>query len=252
MVEEADKEIGRLLYQRGLGDYDKNGNFILGDLEEANTIIAWMGDNGTFYTSARLPFNPLLSKATVYQTGVWVPLAVAGVGVTQGEVDHPVNAVDVFAMFADVAGVSLEKTVPESHAIDAVSIAPYLTHPNLPSLREFNYAQSGSGVFNPFDMPQAGIIMLGSSGICDDVHFNAAGICESNGGTWYGVDSSDAALTGWSTSPCVTPTPATASGTHTPVWYTVAFESNGLKGRPCGSVESAVVAHPGNNRVCFF
>ena len=56
MVEEADKEIGRLLYQRGLGDYDKNGNFILGDLEEANTIIAWMGDNGTFYTSARPAF----------------------------------------------------------------------------------------------------------------------------------------------------------------------------------------------------
>jgi len=191
MIEEADKEIGRLLFQRGLGEYDAKGNFVLGDLEKANTIIAWMGDNGTFYTSARLPFNPLLSKATVYQTGVWVPLAVAGVGVSQGEVDHPVNAVDVFAMFADVAGVPLEKSVPESHTLDAVSIAPYFSDPNHPSLREFNYAQSGSGVFNPFDMPQACIIMLGSSGICDDVHFNGASICESNGGTWFGVNADD-------------------------------------------------------------
>jgi len=194
MIEEADKEIGRLLYQRGLGEYDAAGNFILGDLEKANTIIAWMGDNGTFYTSTRLPFNPLLSKATVYQTGVWVPLAVAGVGVAKGEVDHPVNAVDLFAMFADVAGVPLSNAVPESHALDAVSIAPYFSNPSLPSLRDFNYAQSGSGVFNPFDMPQACIILLGDSGICDDVHFNGAGICESNGGQWFGVDSDDPAF----------------------------------------------------------
>jgi hypothetical protein len=189
MIEEADKEIGRLLHQRGLGEYDKEGNFILGDLETANTIIAWMGDNGTFYTSTRAPFNPLLSKATVYQTGVWVPLAVAGVGVTQGEVDHPVNVVDVFGMFADVAGVDLDNVVPESHILDVVSITPYLSQPNLPSQREFNYAQSGTGVFNPFVLPQACVINLGSSGVCDDTHFAAEGICVSNGGVWYGVDS---------------------------------------------------------------
>ena len=191
MVEEADKEIGRLLYQRGLGTYDKQGNFILGDLEEANTVIAWMGDNGTFYTSTRAPFNPLLSKATVYQTGVWVPFAVAGVGVLQGEVDHPVNVVDVYPMFADVAGVDLYNVTPESHIIDAISVAPYLQFPNAPSQREFNFAQSGTGVFNPFDPPQACVIEVGGSGICDDTHFSAQGICESNGGVWYGVDSED-------------------------------------------------------------
>ena len=192
MIEEADKEIGRLLHQRGLGEYDAAGNFQLADLDAANTMIVWVGDNGTFYTSARLPFNPLLSKATVYQTGVWVPLAVAGVGVSKGEVDHPVNVVDVFTMFADVAGVSLDQIMPESHAIDAVSITPYLSHPNLPSQRDFNYAQSGTGVFNPFDLPLACVIYLGDSGVCDDVHFAGASICESNGGEWFGADPNDA------------------------------------------------------------
>ncbi|MDP6601075.1 MAG: sulfatase-like hydrolase/transferase [Phycisphaerales bacterium] len=191
MIEEADGEIGKLLEVRGLGSYNKDGSFALGDLDAANTVIVWIGDNGTFYSSTRAPFNPLLSKATVYQTGVWVPLVVAGAGVAVGEVDHPVNAVDLFGLFADLAGVDTSNVVPASHQLDSVSLSEYLTDPSAPSTREFNLSQNGSGIFNPFDPPQACVIDLGPTSVCDDIHFTGAGICESNGGVWYGVDSDD-------------------------------------------------------------
>jgi hypothetical protein len=190
MIEEADLEIGRLLEARGLGSYAIDGTFQLADLEAANTVIAWIGDNGTFYSSTRLPFNPLLSKATVYQTGVWVPLAVAGAGVATGQVDYPVNAVDLFALFAELADVDLDAVMPASHVLDAHSLAPYLQNPNAPAVRTFNYAQSGTGVFNPFDPPQACTFAI-SGGVCDDIHFAGEGLCLSNGGVWHGVDSSD-------------------------------------------------------------
>jgi len=190
MIEEADMEIGRLLEARGLGSYTEDGGFELADLEVANTVIAWIGDNGTFYSSTRLPFNPLLSKATIYQTGVWVPMAVAGAGVAQGSVDHPVNAVDMFALFAELGGIDLEAVMPDSHTLDAHSLAPYLSNPEAPAVRAFNLAQSGTGVFNPFDPPQACTFAI-AGGICDDIHFAGEGLCLSNGGEWHGVEPSN-------------------------------------------------------------
>lgn len=190
MIEEADTEIGRLLEARGLGQYESDGSFTLGDLESANTVIAWIGDNGTFYSSTRSPFNPLLSKATVYQTGVWVPMAVAGAGVSAGSVDHPVNAVDLFELFVELAGLDLAAVVPDSHILDSKSLMPYLSDPSHESIRAFNLAQNGKGVLNPFNPPQACLLDIAGVLLCDDIHFSGAGLCESNGGVWYGADPS--------------------------------------------------------------
>lgn len=43
-----------------------------------DTMIVILGDNGTLGTEVKSPFDPTRAKGTAYQTGVWVPLIVAG------------------------------------------------------------------------------------------------------------------------------------------------------------------------------
>jgi hypothetical protein len=81
--------------------------------------------------------------------------------------------------------------MPASHVLDAKSLMPYLKNPDAPAVRAFNLAQSGTGVFNPFDPPQACTFAV-AGGVCDDIHFAAEGLCLANGGVWHGVDPSDA------------------------------------------------------------
>jgi hypothetical protein len=88
-------------------------------------IIA--GDNGSLGTTVKAPFDASRSKGTAYQTGVWVPLIVAGPLVNQGGrvVSQMVNFADFFALFAEIAGVEdVQAAVPRQ--IDAVSMLPYL------------------------------------------------------------------------------------------------------------------------------
>ncbi|MEI9863077.1 MAG: hypothetical protein WDN00_00670 [Limisphaerales bacterium] len=81
MLYALDKEIGRLLVGAGLArmDYGK-----LQYLPEAtDTMIIVCGDNGTYYKSVNLPYNPLRAKASPYQTGVSGPLIISGPMVRQ-------------------------------------------------------------------------------------------------------------------------------------------------------------------------
>ena len=64
-------------------------------------MVIVLGDNGTLGTTVKLPFDSSRAKGTAYQTGVWVPLIVAGPLVEQsrphrlahGEHRRPLRAV---------------------------------------------------------------------------------------------------------------------------------------------------------------
>jgi hypothetical protein len=97
-------------------------------------MVVIVGDNGSYFSTVRLPFDPNWGKGTPYQTGVWVPLIVSGSMVNPAnvgsEVGHMVNAaVDVYQLFAEVAGIDVRQVVPHSHALDARSMLPYPTVP---------------------------------------------------------------------------------------------------------------------------
>ena len=77
MIEAMDAEIGRVLVETGIATRGPDGSLRY-DPERSDTMIVIMGDNGTYAPGVKAPFNPLRAKATVYQTGVWVPLIVAG------------------------------------------------------------------------------------------------------------------------------------------------------------------------------
>jgi arylsulfatase A-like enzyme len=95
-IQALDTEIGRLF--RAMNE--------AGQLD--NTLIIFMGDNGT-PASVKDPAARIRgSKRSVYEGGVRVPLVVAGPGVTRrGREAHLVAAEDIFATIADLAGVPL-------------------------------------------------------------------------------------------------------------------------------------------------
>jgi hypothetical protein len=69
MVEAMDTEIGRLLVEVGLATRTHNGRLNYHP-EATNTMVVIAGDNGSYFSAARLSFDPERGKGTPYQTGV--------------------------------------------------------------------------------------------------------------------------------------------------------------------------------------
>ena len=105
MIEAMDTEITRLLVETGLAT-ERHGRLHYNPAA-TDTVIVILGDNGTFANTVKLPFQPRRAKGTAYQTGVWVPLIVAGPGVTAPgrAVEHMVNAADLYQLFGELAGI---------------------------------------------------------------------------------------------------------------------------------------------------
>jgi len=147
MIESLDKELGRVMVETGLATY-KNDGSLKYDPAKTNTMVVIVGDNGTFAPVVKAPFDTNHAKGTPYQTGVWVPLVVAGplVNTPNRDVQHMVNVADLFALFGEIAGVDVNKVVPKAHVLDAVSMLPYLTDPAQGSIRTTNFTQTGINI----------------------------------------------------------------------------------------------------------
>jgi arylsulfatase A-like enzyme len=123
MMENMDYEIGRLLNS-------------MTTAERENTIIIFIGDNGTMRTVHQLPYRPKSSKGTLYQGGVHVPMVIAGKGVSRaGEREAAlVNVTDLFSTIANLAGANLE-TYQDSYAFNNLITATGS------GKRNYNYAE---------------------------------------------------------------------------------------------------------------
>ena len=188
MTEGLDTEVGRLLVTLGLATRDAAGNLQY-DPASTDTMVIIVGDNGTYGLSVKAPFDPTRAKGFAYQTGVWVPLIVAGPVVNTrnvgGEVDAMVNAVDLYRLFAEIAGVKLDKVVPRTHTVDAQSVLPYLKKAKQPEIRKTNFTQQGE------NLHASGTTLwpcvIDSVKTCIQL-FTFEGLCTDEGGTWYGPD----------------------------------------------------------------
>mgnify|MGYP005989352501 CR=1 FL=1 len=94
-IEAMDTEIGRLLNN-------------LTSEEKANTIIIFIGDNGTPNQVAQSPFSRTKSKNSIYQGGINVPMVISGFGVNRiGERETGlISTTDLFSTIATISGVS--------------------------------------------------------------------------------------------------------------------------------------------------
>lgn len=183
LIESIDTEVGRLLVETGLARRGSDGQLIY-EPGRTDTMVVLLGDNGTLGNAVKLPFNVQRAKGTAYQTGVWVPLIVAGPLVeSPGRVvSHMVNIADLFELFGEIAGLDVHVAVPRP--LDSVAMLPYLVNPSQTSIRTTNFTQIGPNL--QVDGGNNGPCVIGSS--CTQIPVSKS-VCEDNNGVWYGVDS---------------------------------------------------------------
>src|SRR5690554_1663707 len=185
MIEAMDREIGRLLVETGVARYNDDGSLDYRP-EQTNTVVVIVGDNGTYGPSVKAPFNPTRAKGFPYQTGVWVPLIVAGPMVAEPgrTLPHMVNSTDLFSLFGELAEIDINQAVPSSRQIDAQPMLPYLTNASQPPIRSTNYTEMGTNI-QATTAAKPPPCVIPSSNVCVQV-FPQKGVCEDQGGDWYG------------------------------------------------------------------
>ena len=112
-IDAMDKEIARLLSSMTAA-------------QRENTIIIFVGDNGTPAQVAQLPFTSTTAKGTLAQGGINTPLLICGKNVSRKNATEtaPVQGPDLFATLADIAGTGT------SIYQDGISLTPLLTDAN--------------------------------------------------------------------------------------------------------------------------
>lgn len=184
MIEALDTELARLLVSTGLASSNPDGTLQYNP-GNTDTMIVIVGDNGTLGAAVKFPFDQSRAKGTAYQTGVWVPLIVAGPLVEQPdrEVGHMVNVADLYQLFGEIAGIDVHASVPRK--IDSEAMLAYLSNPNQGSIRTSNFAQVGTNA-------QANGAINAPCTIstsCTQIPVSKT-VCEDNAGTWWGADAS--------------------------------------------------------------
>jgi arylsulfatase A-like enzyme len=182
MIEAIDAEVSRLLVAIGAATLNDDQSLSLDP--DSNTMIVILGDNGTLGYSVKLPFDPGRAKGTAYQTGVWVPLIVAGplVDTPDRTVASMVNIADLYELFAEIAGIDdVHEIVPRT--LDSAPMLTYLTTPDASSQRAYNFTQVGNN-------QQAGGTInqpctLGTS--CSQIPVSKT-VCHDNTGIWWGAE----------------------------------------------------------------
>ena len=97
-IESMDTELGRLLNSM--------------DIEtRQNTIVIFVGDNGTPGQVAQSPYSRTRAKGSLYQGGVNVPMFVSGPGITRVNQRETalVNTTDLFSTIAELSGVNVDQ-----------------------------------------------------------------------------------------------------------------------------------------------
>src|SRR5207248_1463525 len=187
MIDAMDTEIGRLLVQTGLASRRADGTLEY-DPAASNTMVVIIGDNGTYAQGVKAPFDIQHAKGWVNQTGVWVPLIVAGplVHSPDRDVQNMVNLADLFELFGEIDGLAVRKLVPKSRILDSAPMMPYLINPGQPSLRPYNLTQTGINISKNGIRPGPCVIPIPSkSPTCVQI-FPQKALCETEGGAWWG------------------------------------------------------------------
>jgi hypothetical protein len=186
MIESLDAELGRLLVETDLARRGKGGGLVY-QPRRTDTMVIIVGDNGDLGSTVKVPFDASRAKGTAYQTGVWVPLIVAGplVKGPDREVTHLVNIADLYALFGEIAGIkNVQQAVPRP--IDAKPLLPYVVNPKQAGIRKWNFTQVGvnlqaNGAIN-------GPCTIGAS--CTQIPVTKS-VCEDNSGVWWGAGHDD-------------------------------------------------------------
>ncbi len=117
-LEALDTEVGRLLaHLEAQGELD-------------NTLIFFIGDNGTENAVAVSPVIPVKAKGTLFEGGIRIPFVVSGPGVAQGVNTGITDATDLLPTLMDYWGL------PTPEGAQGVSLLETLADPSVASGKE--------------------------------------------------------------------------------------------------------------------
>ncbi len=124
-IEAMDNQIGRLLES-------------IPQEELENTIVIFVGDNGTPNQVAQSPYSSNTVKGSLNQGGINTPLFVAGVGVSRtGTDDNLITSTDLFSTISQLAGVSTSEIYDSKSFMSLLGSSG--TH------RDFQYSEMDNG-----------------------------------------------------------------------------------------------------------
>jgi arylsulfatase B len=124
-IESMDFQIGKLL--DGIPEEELD-----------NTIIIFLGDNGTPNQVAQFPYSSNTVKGSLYQGGINVPMFISGKGVDRtGEDNSLICSTDIYSTIAELAGGD------NSEIYDSKSFKSLLTTASVH--REFQYSEMNNG-----------------------------------------------------------------------------------------------------------
>jgi arylsulfatase A-like enzyme len=100
----------RPYYLAALEALDTEMGRLLRNVDTENTIVIFIGDNGTPARAVQEPVDRMRAKGSIYEGGIHVPMIVAGKGVTRhGErEDALINTTDLFATIVDLTGAGTD------------------------------------------------------------------------------------------------------------------------------------------------
>ena len=236
MIESLDAQVGRLLVQTGLATQNGNGSLKY-QPAKTDTMVIVVGDNGTLGTTVKDPFDATRAKGTAYQTGVWVPLIIAGplVNTPDRTVSHMVNIADLYSLFGEIAGIADVRRKVAPRLLDAEPMLPYLVSPAQTPIRRWNFTQVGVNL-------QVGYAIYPPCTIkseCTQIPVSPT-VCTDNDGTWWGnyVDCCQAVadLVGQGITPPDTITPLKAVAIRNDVYKLVwnTYKPYVSQAQPCG------------------
>ena len=109
--------------------------------ERGNTIIIFIGDNGTPNEVAQSPYTSTTVKGTLNQGGINTPMFISGKGVSRiGTEDNLLNGTDLFATIAQIAGISLNEYN------DSKSFKSLFSQSN--TIRNYQYSELDEGTID--------------------------------------------------------------------------------------------------------
>ncbi|MFT6338855.1 MAG: arylsulfatase A-like enzyme [Halioglobus sp.] len=125
-IEAMDYQIGRLLDNIPVD-------------ERENTIIIFIGDNGTPSQVAQSPYSSSTVKSTLYQGGINAPMFISGKDVSRTGSDNSlITSSDLFSTLSEIAGVSA------TSIHDSKSFKSLFSSSN--SIRDYQYSEMDDGM----------------------------------------------------------------------------------------------------------
>lgn len=126
-IEAMDFQIGRLLDNIPVD-------------ERENTIIIFIGDNGTPSQVAQSPYSSTTVKNTLYQGGINAPMFISGKDVSRTGSDNSlITSSDLFSTLSEIAGVSAT-SIHDSKSFKS------LFKSNSSSIRDYQYSEMNDGM----------------------------------------------------------------------------------------------------------